>query len=176
VADKQRAIVNRRSLAVANNTPVTIVADPADGTISARTISAESPEGPVRVRVTGGAHRGIELIVRRQDLTYPAGPADRLAGLVPVAVIILIAAAGTFWSIETIWLVLRYRRELSGKSGLGQHHAAPMPRQLTRLLGPRATDRGASEWEQWRASVAAMTARRKVRCTSYWRRSMTPSH
>jgi hypothetical protein len=166
VSDEQRSLVRRRSLAVANNTSVVVVVDPAYGKRSQPMIGTELPNGPVRVRVVAGPHEGIELIVRRQDLTYSTGPADRVAALLPFTILMVILTAGAYWSIETIGCVLTYRRQLSHEENRRLYAPTAESQRSMRARGPRIFNRGESECEQWRASVAAMTARRKVRCAS----------
>ena len=73
VAIDYRAIVKRRSLAIANNTSVIIAEDPAFRTLSWNPPGTLSPTDPVRVRMTQGVDQAVELIVRRQDLALP-GP------------------------------------------------------------------------------------------------------
>lgn len=74
VPPEQRALVKRRSLALPNGTPVTVVDDPAYRALSGKAIRSALPEDLVRVRVTTGVDQPVELLVRRQDVAVSPGP------------------------------------------------------------------------------------------------------
>ncbi len=113
VPTDQRAIVKRRSLAIPNNTPVTIVDDPAYRALSQKPTSSESSKVLVRVRWTEGVDQEIELIVRRQDVTLLPGPKESLSAFLPIAFLILIAIAVTVWSVETLALTRKHQRDVN---------------------------------------------------------------
>jgi hypothetical protein len=173
---EDRAIVKRRSLAITNNTAVTIVDDPAYPALPTGSTSSQSPFDPVRVRITAGVNQGIEVIVRRQDISLPIEPSENVSVFLPIAVLVLVAAAAALWSIETLVLLRKNRREvhrdkLTMYSSARVRSCTPTPKQKTRI-----TDRGDRECDNWLGTVAAMTARRKVRCTTSCRRSAATSH
>jgi hypothetical protein len=176
VPAEERSIVKRRSLAITNNTPVSIVDDPAYGAVSPGSTSPQTPFDPVLVRITTGVDQGIEVIVRRQDISLPIEPSENVFVFLPMAVLILVATASALWSIETLVLLLKHRREVR-RDELTMHSSAwvrtfmPTPKQTTRM-----TDRGDRECGDWLGTVAAMTARRKVRCTNSCRRSAATFH
>jgi hypothetical protein len=165
---EQRAIVKRRSLAFANNTPVTVLVDPAYGALSR---GATRFNNPVRVRMTKEFHQGNEVIVRRQDLVLPPGLNESLAPILPISFLVLIAAATTLWSVEKLALTLKYRREANHDEITIHPSERVGSRSLTPTRRTQITDRNDSECDQWLAWVAAMTARRKVRCMISCRRS-----
>ena len=167
----------RRSLAITNNTPVTIVDDPAfQQTPSPGSTGSGSPNDPVLVKITNGVDQGTEVLVRRQDITRPIEPSENLAVFLPIAFLLLIGAAATLWSVETLALTLKNRRE-GKRDGITMHPSARVgfskstPKQRTRM-----PDRGDRESDHWLATVAALTARRKVRCTNSCRRSAATAH
>jgi hypothetical protein len=171
-----RAIVKRRSLAITNDTPVTIVNDPAYRALAPGSTGSQSPYDPVRIRITTGVDQGMEVMVRRQDITLPIEPSEKLAAFLPIAGLLLVAAAAALCSMETLVLLLKNSREVhrhevtiysSARVGL----CKPTPR-----LRARITERGDRECDDWLASVAEMTARRKVRCANACRRLAATSH
>jgi hypothetical protein len=164
VPPEQRAIAKRRSLAIVKGTPVAVLEDPAYRALSRNSTRFGTPNDPVRVRVTDGIHQGIEVNVRRQDLTFPNGPDQNLPAFLAIAFVILIASAATICCFETLALALKRRRkvnrtEIMFEAGSTSSNQILIPRRTNRI-----TDRGDSECDQWLAWVAAMTARRKLRC------------
>ena len=171
VPTEQRAVVKHRSLAITNNTPVTILDDPAYGALPRGSTGSEPPTTPVLVRVEQGIDQGIEVLVRRGDLTFPAGPDEDWSVFLQISVYILFAAAATLWCIETLVLALKnrlkgMRDQVTIDSRAWRRSFKPAPKPITRI-----SDRGARECNHWLTSVAAMTARSKVRCVNSRRRS-----
>ena len=173
---EQRANVKRRSLTLMNTTPVTILDDPAKPERSLSSSSSQTPNDPVGVKVANGTYQGIEVRVRRRDLTLPSGPNENLAAFLPISFLILIATAAVLWSIEALVLALKSRRKgtrdeitIDADARFGSHTLTP--RRTNRI-----TDRGDRECDQWLAWVAAMTARRKLRCMDSCRRFTVTSH
>ena len=107
VPPEQRAIVKRRSLAIPNGTPVTVVDDPAYRPLTRNAIRSALPEDLVRVRVTTGVDQPIELLVRRQDVAVSPGPKESSSAWLPISLLILIATA------VTVWLVIEDFRQRS---------------------------------------------------------------
>ena len=117
---EQRETIKRRSLAIPNDTPVIVIDDLTTrrlGGIASNDPLVRRPAGfqlfayPVRVRVTTGVDQGTEVNVRRQDLALPTTPNESRSALVPISLMILMAAAAAFWLIETLALRITERRK-----------------------------------------------------------------
>jgi hypothetical protein len=159
---EHRAIVKRRSLAIANSTSAIIVDDPAFRALSRSSPGALSPTDPVRVRMTEGPDQAVELIVRRQDLALP-GPNVSLFVFLSVPVMVLIMAAAVLAVSETLLRATKDRRAIN-HDVIAIHSVAGIgARELTRTRGIPITDRGDCELDQWQARVAAMSARRRAK-------------
>jgi hypothetical protein len=116
------------------------------------------------VRMSKESDKVNEVIVRRQDLVLPPGPNENSAAILPISFLILIAAAATLWSVEKLVLTLKYRREINRAEITIEPNARVGSHRLTPIRRTQITDRNDRECDQWHAWVAAMTARRKVRC------------
>ena len=181
VPTEQRAIAKRRSLAFPNNTRVTVVDDPAYRALSKDPTRSDSLRDHVRVKVTTGVDQEVELIVRRQDLAPTPGPNDTslafllIVFLAPILFLVLIALAATVSSIETVALRWKRRREFNRDEITIYARARVESLTQTPRRPTRVTDRGDTECDQWLAWVAAMTARRKLRCMDSRSRATTLS-
>jgi hypothetical protein len=175
VPDEHRGMIKRRSLLIANYTPVTVLDDPTYRALSPSATRPESPIDPVRVRVTKGIDQGSEVIVRRQYLALPTGPNEKFTASLPIVFLILIATAAILWSLEKLVLTLKSRRAVNR----GELTIYPGARVGSRSLKPqqrtRITDRGEKECDQWLAWVATMTSRRRLRCINSCRRPAATS-
>lgn len=159
----QRESVKRRTLSITNKTPVIVVDDPADRVLSLGSASSGLPQSLVRVRVTEGADHGIELIVRRQDLAPRPEPDEARLAFLPIF-FFFIATAVALSTIETLALALRNRRKVI-RNRLTHHSSATVGRHgLIQKQRNRVPERGGDECDQWLAWVAALNARRKLRC------------
>jgi hypothetical protein len=166
VPKDQQNKIPRDALVVASQTPVVIVDDSVSRAVKARRWWGTSPTDPVRVRIAKG-HQGIEVFVRRGELT-PGQAADAWAiPLVPAAVLLLFAAAGVLWTVETVVLLfLRMRMRSDGT----ELHLGSLPLQtlatvLWRSRGrSRRIERTDEDCERWREWIAEKTARRKAIC------------
>jgi hypothetical protein len=176
VPPEQRAVVKRRSLTIPNHTPVTVIDDPAYDALSRNSPRSESPTDPVRVRVTRGVDQEIELIARRQDLALSPEPEPSASSILAISFWFLVAGTATRWPLETLVLKWKHRREVD-RDDIAIF--APVRAQSLHLTPRRSTpiaDRSDAECDQWLAWVAAMTARRKLRCVNSCRRTAAPSH
>jgi hypothetical protein len=160
----QRNKIQRDSLMLGSQTPVVIVEDFVFRAATAGMVRGTSPTDPVRVRIVKG-RQGIEVIVRRRELA-PRPVANAWAiSFVPAAVLLLFAAAGVLWTIETV--VLLFLRMRSYRTEL---HLGPLPLQTLATLLWRARirsrliERTDEDCEQWRKWIAEKTARRKAVC------------
>jgi hypothetical protein len=113
VPDEHRGMIKRRSLLIANCTPVTVLDDPTYRALSPSATRPESPIDPVRVRVTKGIDQGSEVIVRRQYLALPTGPNEKFTASLPIVFLILIATAAILWSLEKLVRTLKSRRAVN---------------------------------------------------------------
>ena len=163
VPTEQRAIVKRRSMAIPNNTRVTVVDDPAYRALSQDPTRTDSLRDHVRVKVATGVDQEVELIVRRQDLAPAPDPNDT-SEFLPILFLVLIATAATVSFIETVALRWKRRREFNRDEITIYARARVESLTQTPRRPTRVTDRGDTECDQWLAWVAAMTARRKLRC------------
>jgi hypothetical protein len=173
VPPEQRAIVKRRSLAISNGTPVTVVDDPAYRPLARKAIRSALPEDLVRVRVTKGVDQAIELLVRRQDVAVAPEPKVSSSAWLPICFLILVATAVTVWSVDTLVHRWKRRRGVSRDEIMIDACAPVGPPKLTPRPTNRLTDRGDAERDQWHAWVAGMTVRRKLRCLDSCRRAKT---
>ncbi len=86
----------------------------------------------------------------------------------PAAVLLLFAAAGVLWTVETVVLLLLRTRSRSDRTEL---HLGSLPLQtlatiLRRALRrSRVIERTDEDCERWREWIAERTARRKAVCT-----------
>jgi hypothetical protein len=175
VPTEQRAIVKRRSMAIPNNTRVTVVDDPAYSALSQNPTRTDSLRDHVRVKVTTGVDQEVELIVRRQDLAPAPDPNETSSEFLPIFFLVLIATAATVSFIETVALKWKRRREFNRDEITIYARARVESLTQTPRRPTRVTDRGDTECDQWLAWVAAMTARRKLRCMNSLSRAATPS-
>ena len=164
---EQRETIKRRSLAIPNDTPVIVLDDPDYRALARNTSGFQSPKEPVLVRITKGVDQGRELIVRRQDLTGPE-PRSGLLSRVTVCFFTLIGAAAALSSIETLVLKLRARRESDFPELTIGRDSRPGRLGYPRKPATRISDRGKRECDQWLASVADLTFRRKARCLNLY--------
>ncbi len=163
--------VGRRTLRIASQTAVVSVDDPVfrvsptiAGQVVSTTIAAQvaSPIDPIRVRVSKGAQRGLELIVRRQDLAVAPGADEAWEKLVPLAFLALLAGSLALAWLETAVERVRTRAErrpLALANARGQRRG---PRWMAGRTRPRPVVRTEQECERWREWVAAMNVRRKT--------------
>jgi hypothetical protein len=164
----QRPIVKHRSLLIANKTPAVIIKDPAYPTLSRNRVDEYSLNESVRVRLTEGSHQGIEVMVSRKDLAPPP-PTEYLPAFVPITILILIVIAAALASVKPLAQALKNRREVRHDEVLLRATFGSRERRPERK--PPIVDRTEGECDHWAAWVAAMTARRKVRCAKAGRRT-----
>jgi hypothetical protein len=166
VPGDQRPKAKRRSLWLPNQSPVIIVDDPAYRTTSKKPPQTSSLIEPVRVRLSNGDNEGTEIIVRRNDLAPIPAPDQKLAELLPVFFLILLAGAFAFWLLETFGLLLkevwRNRRDQLALYS----HLSLAARQFAHKPRSRNADRTDLECDRWNAWVTAMNVRRKSRQTA----------
>lgn len=174
VPTEQRAIVKRRSLAIPNNTRVTVVDDPAYRALSQNPTRSDSLRDLVRVKVMTGVDQEVELMVRRQDLAPAPDPNETSSAFPPIFFLVLIATAATVSFIEKVALRWKRRREFNRDEITIYARARVESSTQTPRRPIRVTDRGDTECDQWLAWVAAMTARRKLRCMDSLSRATTP--
>ncbi len=166
VPSDQRPKANRRSLWLANQSPVVIVDDPAFRATSKMPVQTSSLNEPVRVRLLNGDDEGTEIIVQRNDLAPIPAPEQKLAVLAPVFFLVLFAGAFALWFLETfgqllkeVWDNRRDQLALCSHLSLTAGQIAHKPRT-------RNADRTDLECDRWNAWVAAMNVRRKSRQTA----------
>jgi hypothetical protein len=176
VPPEQRAIVKRRSLAIPNGTPVTVVDDPAYRPLTRNAIRSALPEDLVRVRVTTVVDQPIELLVRRQDVAVSPGPKESSSAWLPISLLILIATAVTVWLVDTLMRTWKRRHDVNRDEITIDTSARVGPHKLIPRPTTRVADRGDAECDQWVAWIAGMTVRRKLRCLGSCRRFPTTSH
>jgi len=159
----QQNKIPRDSLVLGSQTPVVIVDDFAFSTATG-TIRRTSPTDPVRVRIVKD-RQGIEVFVTGRELALRPGADAWAISFVPAAVLLLFAAAGFLWTIETV--VLLFLRMRSDQTKL---HLGPLPLQtLATVLWQarrrsRLIERTDEDCERWREWIAEKTARRKAIC------------
>ena len=154
------------SLVLASQTPVVIVDDFASRATPSGALRRTSPSDPVLVRIVKD-RQGIEVYVRRRELALRPGTYAWAISFVPVAVLLLFAAAGALWTVETVVLLfLRIRSRSDGT----ELHLGSLPLQtlatvLWRARGrSRRIERTDEDCERWREWIAEKTARRKAIC------------
>lgn len=160
----QQNKISRDSLVLRSQTPVVIVNDSVFRAATAGGMRGTSPMDPVLVRIVKD-RQGIEVFVRRRELAPRPGSYAWAISFVPVAVLLLFAAAGVFWTIEAI--VLLFMRMRSDQTEL---HLGPLPlHALATVLWrarrrSRLNERTDEDCERWREWIAEKTARRKAIC------------
>ena len=162
----QRAIVKRRSLLVTNQTPAVVVDDLAYPALARNPANQESPNEPVRVKLTDGANQGVEILIRRQDVAPVPATSETWAPWSPLFFLALIVTAASLSLLETLVLRLRKRREKAWSRLIdrpsqryGFHRRSRMPRA-------RIVARGDKDYDGWLNWVAARNARKKLQFAS----------
>jgi hypothetical protein len=165
VPPNQQNKVPRDSIILGNETPVVVVDDPYFRTAMNGQMRNALPMDRVRVRIVKG-HQEIEVVVRRRELAPRPIAAAWAISFVPAAVLLLFAAAGVLWMIESIVLLCVRIRSDRTELHLG---LLPLQTLVTVLLRARRRahliERTDEECEQWREWIAERTARRKAICT-----------
>ena len=156
----------RGSVTLESQTPVVIVDDfRLRAAKAGKTIRTWPRDDPVRVRILRGDHAGIEVFVLRRELA-PRPVADAWAiSFVPGALLLLFAAAGVLWTIDTVFLLILRMRSDRTELHLGM---LPLQRLVSLLWQARSrsrlVERTDEDCERWREWIAEKTARRKAIC------------
>jgi hypothetical protein len=116
------------------------------------------------------------MIILRQGLAPRPDPDQAWLAFLPIFFLVFIATAASFSAIETLALALRNRWKVI-RNRLTHHSSATVgPRGLIYEQRSPVPERGDDEFDQWLAWVAALNARRKLRCVKSAGHSAAAAH